>query len=235
MMSPTTGDKPPPFYEELMVPLVELLSELYPEKNFEARYNICNQIIKSKEILSYFLTEVRLKNAFSEAPSQLDTRPGLLEQISHLLSAINDAKRDGVIITAPQTETTPPKEVTAPTYTEQSASVASAHSKGEDTLIQSPTQRDPLNVRYVEYENLGKDVVIADDGLYKFPKRPEDENERKFYLGEHVQYQQLEGATKYHGYLLGPTKDDFSCVTIMDESTGQLFSNIWPCFVELSV
>ena len=105
MMSTTTGDKPPPFYEELMVPLVELLAELYPDIDFVARYHIRKQLIKSKEILSYFLTEVRLQNSFSEAPSQLDTRPGLLEQISHLLSAINDAKQEGVIITAPQTKT----------------------------------------------------------------------------------------------------------------------------------
>jgi len=168
----------------------------------------------------------------------LDKEPGLLDQISHLLSEIDEAKKNDVEIKAPNITNTSETAVAARASVDRSSEVDSVNStaqKGEDSLTRSPLRRDRLNVRYIEFDNVDKDVVITDDGVYWFPKRPKDENERKFYRGKHVQYQQHEGATKYHGYLCGPTKDDLSCVTIMDGSTGQLYFNIWPFLVEKDV
>ena len=96
-------------------------------------------------------------------------------------------------------------------------------------------QRDQYKTSFVLVDNVGKEVVIEKDGVYKFPKGNENEKERIFYRGEHVQYQYHGGAEQYHGFLLGPTKDEYECVTIMDEMSGKLLNDIWPCYVELSV
>ena len=234
-----TMPKQESFHDELM----DLMDELYPDDFFTTIFEYQRSLLnEGDDALKAFLSLIHSKNSFPRLSDNMDedaTEPSVLQQILHLSSKIKEAKGNGATIRAPPMKITSQTAVAAPVPTSvatyaQSASASSVAPKGEDTRIKSPRKRDQYNARYVVIDNVGQDVVIEDNGVYKFPKRHENENERTFYRGEHVQYRQHPLATQYHGFLLGPTKGDFSCITIMDEISGELLSDIWPCNVELS-
>ena len=190
----STMSKQAPFHDELTT----LMYELYPNDDFTTIFAYQKSLVNEGcDTLKAFLSLIHSTNAFPRLSDIMDkdaTEPSVRQQIVHLLSKFKEAKEKGVTIIAPRMRITSQKVVPASVRTSdatfaQSVSASSMAKKGEGTMIQSSLQRDQYNSSYIVIDNVGQDVDIEDNGKYKFPKRYENENERTFYRGEHVQYQ----------------------------------------------